>query len=278
MKVKKKYYLIAFCVVALLVFGNIGLGFISRKDKETDRERMYELYMQLVNERPDTFAIEHVVEPAFINKYDHLTETNFNAFVKDWKEWSMKLQSFSSDTHVNEAIGRTISIYSKENHADTCTFYSLPSNIIVSKYPCNLKDYSKEYTINSEQITKKAEHYAYYIPDFETDKEVVYISPEIERILSLYVGGVSESESYEDERSFTPINEERLSELRQIIPAAYGHWGGYWHFESMPIIFGIFMFQDGFITNLRKSWCEGDLIFVPYDVNKDPVVFCEWME
>ena len=38
------------------------------------------------------------------------------------------------------------------------------------------------------------------------------------------------------------------------------------------------MFQDGFITELRKSWCEGDFIFIPYDIKKDPVLLCDWIE
>ena len=38
------------------------------------------------------------------------------------------------------------------------------------------------------------------------------------------------------------------------------------------------MFQDGFIAELRKSWWEGDSIFVPYDIEEEPVVFSSWVE
>ena len=251
---------------------------ISRKADEKERERMHDLYEQLAAERPDTFALTNVVEPAFIKKYNYLTESNLNEFINDWKTWSKELRSFSSDSHVNEAIGKIVTIYSKTEHEDSCKFYSLPSDVTVSIYPCKLEDYTKNDTPNLKPIISAAKHYAHYIPDFKADKDIVYVSPEIEKILSSYVGGVSESEKYEYGSPLTPINEERLSELRQLIPVAYGHWGGYWHFESMPIIFTIFMFQDGFITELRKSWNEGDFIFIPYDIKKAPVLLCSWIE
>lgn len=278
MKLKKKYFLIAFCTVALFVIVSTAVERISRKADEKERERMHDLYEQLAAERPDTFALTNVVEPAFIKKYDYLTESNLNEFINDWKTWSKELRSFSSDSHVNEAIGKIVTIYSKTEHEDSCKFYSLPSDVTVSIYPCKLEDYTKNDTPNLKPIISAAKHYAYYIPDFKADKDIVYVSPEIEKILSSYVGGVSESEKYEYGSPLTPINEERLSELRQLIPVAYGHWGGYWHFESMPIIFTIVMFQDGFITELRKSWNEGDFIFIPYDIKKAPVLLCSWIE
>ena len=278
MKLKKKYFLIAFCTVALFVIVSTAVERISRKADEKERERMHDLYEQLAAERPDTFALTNVVEPAFIKKYDYLTESNLNEFINDWKTWSKELRSFSSDSHVNEAIGKIVTIYSKTEHEDSCKFYSLPSDVTVSIYPCKLEDYTKNDTPNLKPIISAAKHYAHYIPDFKADKDIVYVSPEIEKILSSYVGGVSESEKYEYGSPLTPINEERLSELRQLIPVAYGHWGGYWHFESMPIIFTIFMFQDGFITELRKSWNEGDFIFIPYDIKKAPVLLCSWIE
>lgn len=278
MKLKKKYFLIAFCTVALFVIVSTAVERISRKADEKERERMHDLYEQLAAERPDTFALTNVVEPAFIKKYDYLTESNLNEFINDWKTWSKELRSFSSDSHVNEAIGKIVTIYSKTEHEDSCKFYSLPSDVTVSIYPCKLEDYTKNDTPNLKPIISAAKHYANYIPDFKADKDIIYVSPEIEKILSSYVGGVSESEKYEYGSPLTPINEERLSELRQLIPVAYGHWGGYWHFESMPIIFTIFMFQDGFITELRKSWNEGDFIFIPYDIKKAPVLLCSWIE
>ena len=179
---------------------------------------------------------------------------------------------------MNEAIGRIYSIYSKSYHTDSSRFFSLPSNIAVSIYPYKLKDCTKKNAPNLESIIKDAKHYACYIPEFDADKNIVYITPEIDKLLSFYIGGVSESGRYRYEAPFTPVNEGRLSELRQIIPVVYGHWGGYWHFESMPIIFRLFMFQDGFITELRKSWCEGDSIFVPYDIKEEPVILSYWIE
>ena len=207
MKLKKKYFLIAFCTVALFVIVSTAVERISRKADEKERERMHDLYEQLAAERPDTFALTNVVEPAFIKKYDYLTESNLNEFINDWKTWSKELRSFSSDSHVNEAIGKIVTIYSKTEHEDSCKFYSLPSDVTVSIYPCKLEDYTKNDTPNLKPIISAAKHYAYYIPDFKADKDIVYVSPEIEKILSSYVGGVSESEKYEYGSPLTPINE-----------------------------------------------------------------------
>ena len=33
-----------------------------------------------------------------------------------------------------------------------------------------------------------------------------------------------------------------------------------------------------YITELRKSWCEGDSIFVPYDIKEEPVILSYWIE
>ena len=181
MEVKKKYCFMAFCAIFLLAFMCVALGIRSRKgndnDKDKDIERMYELYNQLVDERPDTFALAYAVEPAFIKKYNRLTEANFNAFVNDWKEWSIELRSFSSDSLVNEAIGRIFSIYSKSDHTASSRFFSLPSNIDVSIYPYKLKDCTKKNAPNLKSIIKDAKHYACYIPKFDADKNIVYITP-----------------------------------------------------------------------------------------------------
>ena len=61
MEVKKKYCLIAFCAIILLAFICAPLGIRSRKVNDKDIERMYELYNQLVDERPDTFALVYAV-------------------------------------------------------------------------------------------------------------------------------------------------------------------------------------------------------------------------
>lgn len=275
---KMKYCLVALCAATLLGFVCIGSWGRSWKVNAKDIDLMYELYNQLVDERPDTIAMAQVVEPEFIKKYDRLTEADFNAFVNDWKEWSLELRSFSSNPLANEAIGRIFSLYSEADHADSSRFYSLPSNIIISIYPYKLEDYTRKNTPKLDQVTNATKHYACYIPEFDADKGIVYITPEIDKILSFYVGGVSESGKNYFGAPLTPINEQRLSELRQIIPVVYGHWGGYWHFESMPIVSTIFMFQDGFITELRKSWSEGDIVFVPYDIKEGPVLLAEWIE
>ena len=101
-----------------------------------------------------------------------------------------------------------------------------------------------------------------YVPGFDSDKEIVYVTPEIDKLLSQYVGEP----------------EDRLTGLRELIEVSRGHWGEQWYFESMPIIFSLYFYGDGFVADLRTSWCSGETVFFPDDVTKEKESLSEWIE
>ena len=250
--------------------------------KETYGEEMDEEYKQWESEHPDTLVITTPIKPSFTKKYHSLTEKNFKAFLKEWKNWSVQLRSFSTDSLINQAVKRIFIEYNK-SIPDSCAICSLPGSIEVRRYPGTFNEYPFDplwdKTLDRGYMMKASDRFA-YVPSFDSDKEIVYITQEIDRLLSLYVGGVclSEEDDVHDYTKWTEINEDRLTELRHHIQVNRGHWGGYWHFESMPRIFSIYLYADGFMADLRTSWCSGETVFLPYDKTKEKVSLSDWIE
>ncbi len=240
------------------------------------------VHEQWVSEHPDTLVLTTPIKPSFVNKYPSLNEKDFNEFINEWKKWSSQLRSFSKEALINQAISRVFTEYNK-NNPDSCTLCSLPGCIEVRRYPGSFSDYPYEVPLGEtrewEYMAKASERFA-YVPSFDSDKEIVYITPEIDRLLSQYIGGVCESEEddYTDHTKWTKVNEERLNELRKLIQVNRGHWGGYWHFESMPKIFSLYLYDDGVVADLRTSWCTGETVFLPYDKTKEKVSLSDWIE
>ena len=109
-----------------------------------------------------------------------------------------------------------------------------------------------------------------YIPHLTTDIPVLYHFSSIEQSLSNYLGGIKDDIGRD-------INDENVQDLRQYIQVNYGHWGGYWHLESMPIIYAMCFFNNGVLIYLRDSWCTGIDVFMPYGTN-DFEELSNWME
>ena len=169
---------------------------------------------------------------------------------------------------------------------DSCAFLSFSDNIVIRRYQGKAKDYPA----NQEDVWQNRDEYwdymmnaserFCYVPSISSDKIVLYISPRIQRLLSLYIGGVCESEEddFMDYEKWTKINEDRLSQLRRLIHVDRGHWGGHWHIKTMPIVFSIYLFDDGYVVDMRTSWCSGETVFYPFDTSKGKVVLSSWIE
>ena len=285
MKQKQSYCLIAIAVIiviALLVF--VGDGIFAGGTKVNDiQEGKKENDEQWLSEHPDTLVLTTPIQPSFAKKYHSLTEKNFNTFLKEWKNWSVKLRSFSTDPLINQAIKRVFIEYNRNTPA-RCALCALPGCIEVRRYSGSFNDYPFvdalwDETPSRENMMKASDCFA-YVPSFDSDKEIVYITPEIDRLLSEYVGGVCASDEYDvsDYTKWTELNEDRLTELRYLIQVNRGHWGGYWHFESMPKIRSLYFYGDGFVADLRTSWCTGETVFFPNDKTKEKACLYEWIE
>ena len=236
-------------------------------------------------EHPDTLVLSPPIVPTFANNYDSLTDNNFRAFVDDWKNWSNQLRTCSNDSLVNRVVQMIFTEYT-ENRPDSIAMYSLPDCIEVRNYSGAFDDNPYDNYGGSwdkkrywEYMMKASDRFA-YVPSFDSDKEIVYITTEIKRIISQFIGGVCESEEDDilDYSKWSEINEDRLSELSRLIQVEQGHWGGHWHLCSMPIIHRLFLYDDGFVASLRTSYCAGETVFIPYDKTKEKVTISSWVE
>ena len=241
---------------------------------------------QWLKAHPDTLDLKAPIPPSFVEKYDSLTDKNFNAFLKDWKEWSAQMNSLSKDSLLNAILSRVHTEYSSEIVKDTCVFLSFSDIIEIRKYQGKAKDYpanQEEWNGDRDEhwdyMMKASQRYC-YVPSIGSGKVILYISPRIQRLLSLYIGGVCESEEddFMDYEKWTKINEDRLSQIRRLIHVDRGHWGGHWHFKTMPIVFSIYLFDDGYVVDMRTSWCSGETVFYPLDPSKEKVVLSTWIE
>lgn len=284
---KNKILLIfaAILVIAGIVVSFFLFRFIWFYRFEKYGERLLEENIIWEAEHPDTLVLTPPIVPAFANNYDSLTDDNYMAFVDDWKNWSSQLRTCSNDSLVNRVVKKIFTEYA-DNRPDSTAFYSLPACIEVRIYSGafgdNPYDNSSESWDNKrswEYMMKASDRFA-YVPNFDSDKEIVYITTEIKKIISQYIGGVCESEEDDilDSSKWSEINENRLPELRRLIQVELGHWGGYWHLCSMPIIHHLFLYDDGFVASLRTSYCTGETVFIPYDKTKEKETISSWIE
>ena len=166
-----------------------------------------------------------------------------------------------------------MSEYSEWNQPDSSLFYSMPCCIEIKRYQGSYPpNDANEFRPGYEEKQQALERFA-YVPGFDFNKPLLYMTPEIEKLLSQYLGGVGEFGS-----RVTSINKARVAYLSRLFYVHYGHWGGYWILNSMPMIYYLGLYDDGICAYLRTSWCSGETVFVPYDTAKELVDFDFWIE
>ncbi len=243
---------------------------------EENRERSE----QWLLEHPDTLVFKTAVAPSFVERYDSLNEKNINLFVNEWKEWSNELKTYSADFLVNEAVSRVYAEYKDTNQEDTCAFVVLPGYIEARVYSGSFDENEYGDYLSSDEewqweYMMKSSKRQVYVPSCDADKEVVYMTSEIGDLLSQYIGGdyVNIGGDYVSGE----VDDTRLADLRHHIPVEPGHCFG-WHFCTMPQIFGIYLYDDGFVADIRTSRCNGEVVFIPYDIKKEKKRLTYWQE
>ena len=98
-----------------------------------------------------------------------------------------------------------------------------------------------------------------YIPHLNVKNPVLYLFMKQEEALSTYLGGIPTAKE---------INRKNAGKVAKYMEINYGHWGGYWHLETMPIIYQIYIYNNGAYISLRDSWCSGKSIFIPTHSNE----------
>lgn len=247
---------------------------------ETIGEQLAEEDLLWEAEHPDTLDKTCVLPPRFVEKYVSLTESNITSFITEWEKWSDQLRSHSDDTLINRIILKVYQDYGLTDNNDSSHFYSFMSNVEVMKYAGKYSEYPplKLFDRDSEwELKMKASERFVYVPSADLKKKILFITPEIDRLLSVFIGGIADNEDDAfDETKWSPINQNSLSFLRNYIPVERGHWAG-WYLCTMPIIYEIYMFEDGYMVYLRTSFSQGEIAFFPYN-SKEKILIDGWIE
>ena len=247
---------------------------------ETMGEQLAEEDLLWEAEHPDTLDKTCVLPPRFVEKYVSLTESNITSFITEWEKWSDQLRSHSDDTLINRIILKVYQDYGLTDNNDSSHFYSFMSNVEVMKYAGKYSEYPplKLFDRDSEwELKMKASERFVYVPSADLKKKILFITPEIDSLLSVFIGGVADNDNDAfDVSKWSSINENRLSFIRNYIPVERGHWSG-WYLCTMPIIYDIYMFEDGYMVYLRTSFSQGEIAFFPYN-SREKILIDGWIE
>lgn len=226
--------------------------------EDTYGEEMREEREQWEAEHIDTLDTSCAVPPVFAEKYTALTESDINTFIAEWEQWSDQLRTCSKDSLMNGLITKIHRDYRKDCDPDSCTFDSFNHYIEIRRYTGRFDDYPPHSVFPDkdakwEMMMKASERYC-YVPSTTMDRKILYMTPEIYRLLAVYLSGEDDSKT----------NLDRLALLRNYVHIDRGHWYG-WHIYKMPIIYEIHLFDDGYAVDLRTSCSTGEIAFFPYD-------------
>lgn len=219
-----------------------------------------------------------LIEPAcavpqtFLEKYPSITDGNLEAFMEDWKEWSLLMQEHSRSETVDSIMTRVFKLYPDTIDTDTSIYTILPYCVRVSCY--SLEFTQKRYASDIYGLQEEKFVFPNFgwtgscavVPMANTGKSVLYITGQIRDKLARYTGGIylnGDKRVYtESEGTFMEIDKDNLARLGHYTNTARGHWGNYWHFQSMPTVYQIHLFPNGTIVMMRNNYAYGEDIFM----------------
>lgn len=220
---------------------------------------------------------------SFLSGYPKLTKKNLNGFFLDWK-------AYSDSVYSNSVIGDSVlADVIRRECVERWLFAADTQNIVVPEhrvYPRTIR--VERYYLDVDTVWQKNElGFPLYMPEMKEEQYAVdsitpvfscrglYITPGIDRLLSVFAGGLKNG------GKTGKIHKGNVRRLREYIPVDYGHWGGYWWFTSFPLVTGI-CYADNVIAVMRRtSWCTGDVIWYVKENGKfvrrqEPVT--KWIE
>ena len=225
------------------------------------------------------YASEDTI-PAFLEKYDSITNANLDAFINDWYVYSRAIvKDYVPVDTINEicvtefkeahlhaskdyrfiVLPLRVEVYYIDKTIDMFDFVSGPYLWRRCKYlywQC-FKSKNKDvvfYNFYNFLVWNEEYQKRYITPILSGQDSILYLTDGIYDKLASYLGGLRIGEINED--LFAPINQQHVEVLneRKYFEIQYGHWGGYWHLETMPITEYISLFRNGAIVSTRKSF------------------------
>lgn len=213
-------------------------------------------------------------------KFDSLNDE----FFRSWERLSAEYAAQSpTDARLDSICQRVF--YHFYDTTGKAKYLVLPAEVWIRVFDSSVMEqfdgdsnYYDYYQYEEEEKWKFVEE-RIHVPHIEAEKSILYDIDFIHEQLEHYIGGymMITQEGKERVRNYVKIDEVRKMELSKFISVAYGHWGGYWHFATMPIIGGIDVYKNGVVVHIRYSWCTGGACYVPFD-SGEIITLEEWIE
>ena len=152
--------------------------------------------------------------------------SNIERFFSEWESWSKLIANGALPNDYNDIFKRHF-IEARDGKEEKSKYIALPIRIKVIK--------------NNESIS-------FFTPVVESDKPVLYLTPE----------------------------RKRRDMINEYVPTQVAHWGDGWYFTSYPLVNLIIIGTDGYSISLSNANYSGTDLFVPW--GKDPIVTSEWIQ
>lgn len=210
------------------------------------------------------------IAPSFVNTYSALTNANIEYFFEDWARWSLFYMEQQTDSTLLSVCDKVYQYYQDTNKQivdnQRVKPIILPSYAIVYAYD---RDFCLNETDSDFDISD-CRSATTFIPYITTSQPILYLTPNIDSLLSRYFGN-------SPWQGHTKIKTSAYRQLTKRIDVQPAHWSG-WHFCSMPVIYEVHRFRDADVVQLRYSWCEGETLCMPHDRNVDYKRIMRWIE
>ena len=215
--------------------------------------------------------------------------SNIDLFFSEWEEWSELIKKGAVPSEYNSIFQKHFGEENPQKISDA-KYISLPISVKVIKYNGNIRPEIKgsDDALYPQDLIKNRmpESISYFTPIIESDKKVLYLSPEAQELLSAFI---DEPEMTFDERNFTfsvrkkEITDEDREEERKrrdmigkYLPTKIAHWANGWYFTSYPLIRTIIVWDDGYYIELSDANYSWQKYFVPWDA--DPIDLGYWIQ
>ena len=218
--------------------------------------------------------------------------SNISLFFSEWEGWSELIKKGAAPSEYNSIFQKHFLEESPQRESDA-KYLSLPIRVKVIKYNCSIHPDSFKVSDESDSghddveiaiepsypynlmKNRMAESISYFTPVIESDKKVLYLSPEAQEILSAFI---DEPTKTLDEKDFTySVRKKEITDddwkevrkrrdmIRKYVPTIAAHWGDGWYFTSYPLIRTIIVGEDGYYIEWSNANYSGQEYFVPWD-------------
>ena len=207
------------------------------------------------------------------NCWDDVIVTDFSpsipsdTFFYQWYKQSVEFAKSQSNSAIDSLYQQVfLHLSHRINHPYIVLPQYVPITILDADY--DKKNYSSMFDIIQKDTSHIISVDSTYIPHLNIENPILYLFEDQKKTLTTYLGGIPTSNE---------INRKNAGKISKYLEIYYGHWGGYWHLETMPIIYEIYIYNNGAFFSLRDSWCSGKGVFVPKHSN-EYIEISSWIE